>query len=173
VINPRTCPGSLTQPTPLGPKRFEMCPSKNALAAREIERKYDLTPKSASFMTHRIPEAMKREPLTGLLGGPVQVDETWIGDDPKNLHGGDTRKRPGTGYTDKQPVVSLIHYESREVHSVVVPDVTGKTLMPAIEKVMDPKRTWLYTDSAAAYRSIAPHVCTGSIRRRRYTPSWR
>jgi transposase-like protein len=47
---------------------FEMCASKNGVAAREIERKYDLTPKSAWFMTHRIREAMKREPLAGLLG---------------------------------------------------------------------------------------------------------
>ncbi|MDP9445169.1 MAG: transposase [Actinomycetota bacterium] len=42
---------------------FEMCASKNAVAAREIERKYDLTAKSAWFMVHRIREAMKREPL--------------------------------------------------------------------------------------------------------------
>lgn len=137
---------------------FEMCASKNGLAAREIERKYDLTPKSAWYMTHRIREAMKREPLAGLLGGAVQVDETWIGGNPKNRHASDARNRPGTGNTDKQPVVTLVHYETREAHSVVVPDVTGKTLMPAITKVMDPKRTWLYTDSAAAYRSIAPHM---------------
>ena len=46
---------------------FEMCASKNGVAAREIERKYDVTPKSAWFMVHRIREAMKRDPLAGLL----------------------------------------------------------------------------------------------------------
>ncbi len=137
---------------------FEMCASKNGVAAREVERKYELTAKTAWFMLHRIREAMKREPLAGLLGGAVQVDETWIGGDPKNRHANDPRSRPGTGRSDKQPVVSLVHYETRQVHSRVVPDVTGKTLLPAIEVVMDAKRTWLYTDSAAAYRSIAPHV---------------
>lgn len=55
---------------------FEMCASKNGVAAREIERKYDLTPKSAWFMVHRIREAMKREPLAGLLAGTVVADET-------------------------------------------------------------------------------------------------
>jgi transposase-like protein len=37
---------------------FEMCSSKNGIAAREIERKYDLTPKSAWFLNHRIRAAM-------------------------------------------------------------------------------------------------------------------
>ena len=47
--------------------------AKNGLAAREIERKNDRTPKSAWFMTHRIREAMQREPLAGLLGGAVRL----------------------------------------------------------------------------------------------------
>jgi hypothetical protein len=38
---------------------FEMCSSKNDAAAREIQRKYDLTEKSAWFRLHRISEAMK------------------------------------------------------------------------------------------------------------------
>lgn len=41
---------------------FEMCASKNGVSAREIERKYDLTPKTAWFMLHRIREAMKKQP---------------------------------------------------------------------------------------------------------------
>jgi transposase-like protein len=48
---------------------FEMCADKNGLAAREIERKYGLTPKTSWFITQRIREAMKREPLAGLLRG--------------------------------------------------------------------------------------------------------
>jgi hypothetical protein len=56
------------------------------------------------------------------------------------------------------PVVSLVHYETRSVHSRVVPDVTGETLMPAIEEVMDLKRTWLHTDGHSGYKHVAPHV---------------
>src|SRR3954452_12747183 len=50
---------------------FEMCSSKNGVAAREIERKYQVTPKSAWFMLHRIREATKRDPLAGLLSGRI------------------------------------------------------------------------------------------------------
>ena len=61
---------------------LEMCASKNGVSAREIERKYDLTPKSAWFMCHRIREAMRRDPLASLLSGTVAADETWFGGTP-------------------------------------------------------------------------------------------
>jgi transposase-like protein len=135
---------------------LEMCAAKNGISAREVERKYDLTPKSAWFMLHRIREAMKLEPLAGLLSGGVQADETWIGGNPKNRH--NNPRRPGSGHTDKQPVLSLIHYETREVRSVSVNDVTAKTLMDAMEGNLDFKRTYLSTDSSSSYLPIAHHV---------------
>ena len=114
-------------------------------------------------MLHRIREAMKFEPAAGLFGGAVQVDETWIGGDPKNWHASDPRNAGGRRgrsgvQTEKQPVVSLVHYETRSAHSRVVADVTAKSLLPAIQEVMDLKRTHLHTDGGAAYKTIAPMV---------------
>ncbi|MCA1699035.1 MAG: transposase, partial [Actinobacteria bacterium] len=83
---------------------FEMCSSTNGVAAREIERKYGLTPKSAWHMLHRIRFAMEREPLAGLLSGRVVMDETWVGGKPSNRHG-HKRGQGGQGKTDKTPVV--------------------------------------------------------------------
>ena len=40
---------------------FELMASKNGVAAREIERKYGMTPCSAWFMLHRIREAMSAD----------------------------------------------------------------------------------------------------------------
>lgn len=147
---------------------FEMCASKNGVSAREIERKYGLTAKSAWFMTHRIREAMKREPLAGLLRGTVRADETYIGGPEKNRHASKrvlqtkepVRIVPGhrtDGWrADKVQVLSLIEEATGEVRSVVVPDVTGATLRKAIAEQVDMGQTVLQTDEALGYKPLRP-----------------
>ena len=138
---------------------FEMVANKNGIAAREIERKYHLTAKSAWFMTQRIREAMKREPLAGLLSGTIVADETYIGGKPKNRHQ-QGRQRPGTSKglagtpTDKTPVLSLIDKATGEVRSRVVPNVTGETLGPALREQIDIAKSHLHTDGGSGYRLI-------------------
>ena len=136
---------------------FEMCASKNGVSAREIERKYDLTAKSAWFMTHRIREAMKREPLAGMLRGTVVADETWIGGKPKNRHGSRKGKYGADGRADLPPkaiVLSLIDTETGEARSRVIPDVSGATLRKAMAEDVDMAATDLQTDGATGYKSI-------------------
>jgi transposase-like protein len=99
---------------------FEMCSNKNGIAAREVERRYDLTAKSAWFLTQRIREAMKRHPFAGLLRGTVVADETYIGGKPSNRH---KAKRPAQRrlgvWSDKTPIVSLVDKATGEVRSRV------------------------------------------------------
>ena len=94
---------------------YELCSSKNGIAAREIERRYKLSPKSAWFMLHRIREAMAHG-ASDLFSGVVVADETWVGGEPKNRH---ANRRVGSkqGLTDKTPVVTLVHVETGEVRS--------------------------------------------------------
>ena len=138
---------------------FEMVSNKNGIAAREIERKYHLTAKSAWFMTQRIREAMKRDPLAGLLAGTIEADETYIGGKPRNRHQ-QGRQRPGTsnGYAgtpkDKVAVLSLVNRETGEVRSKIIPTVTGVSLKPAIDEQVDKGNSRLNTDAAHAYREV-------------------
>src|SRR3954452_5284718 len=138
---------------------FEMCASKNGVSAREVERKYDLTPKSAWHMLHRIREAMKKQPLAGLLTGRVVSDETFYGGKPSNRHGHDPKRndaRRAEGWrSDKTTIQSLVSRETGEVRSRVVPDVTGDNLRQALATHTDPRRTHLQTDSHLPYRRLA------------------
>lgn len=132
---------------------FEMCSSKNGVAAKEIERKYGIDSKSAWFMLHRIREAMKRDPLAGLLSGRVTADETWIGGKPSNRHG-HKRGQGGQGKTDKTPVVALVCHETGEVRAESVADVTGETLHSVLREQVDAARTYLQTDSSSSYTKL-------------------
>lgn len=131
---------------------FEMCASKNGIAVRELERRYGLSPKSAWFMTHRIREAMKLDPLRSQLLGTVIADETFIGGEQGNRH-------KKVRFSDDAPkakvaVLSLLHKESGEVRSHVVPNVKRDTLRAAIEKQVPLAGTTLHTDSAQQYTRI-------------------
>ena len=138
---------------------FEMAANKNGFAAREIERKYGVAPKTAWFMAHRIREAMANRAPGSLLVGTIVADETWIGGDPKNHHWKPIEPellKPGHSRvrTDKTPVVSLVSVETGEVRSRVVADVTGRTLRKVIEQQVDIANSHLQTDAASAYLPV-------------------
>ncbi len=141
---------------------FEMASNKNGVASREIERRYDVTPKAAWFMLHRIREAMKVGPLAAALSGTIVADETWIGGDPKNRHASKpapVRFNPTEGRTnaktDKTSVLSLIDKRTGEVRSRIVPDVTGPTLRKAIAEQVDMGASVLHTDSWRGYLPVS------------------
>ncbi len=133
---------------------FEMCSSKNGVSAREVERKYELTPKTAWFLLHRIREAMRRDPLAGLLRGTIVADETWVGGKDSNRHADKRNPASRPGVTDKQPVMTLVDYETREVRSRAVADVTGQSLASVIHEEVEVHRSQLWTDSGAGYRTV-------------------
>jgi transposase-like protein len=120
---------------------FEMCANKNGLAAREVQRKYGLTAKTSWFVTQRVREAMRREPLAGMIANTVvEADETWIGGKPKNKRQ-QGRNRPGTGRgmsgNPKHMTLglTLVDRQSGEFYSQVMNDVNGETLARAISDV--------------------------------------
>lgn len=136
---------------------LEMCASKNGVSAREIERKYDLTAKTAWFMLHRIREAMRRDPLAGLLSGTVAADESWFGGKTQNQS--KAKRAPRKGWdkprTEKPVIFALVDTASGEVRSRVVPNVQGSTLREAIAEQVEMGATTLVTDEAAAYKQFA------------------
>jgi hypothetical protein len=128
-------------------------------SAREIERKYNLTAKSAWFMLHRIREAMKRGPLMSVLSGTLVADETWIGGDPGNWHASKKLAMgPDRWVTQKTTVLSVIDKGTGEARSAVVPNVRAATLRKAMEQelAINLGTSILHTDSGTHYVTIAP-----------------
>ncbi len=146
---------------------FEMCASKNGIAAREVERKYGVCARTAWHMMHRIREAMKNDALVASMRGTIVADETFIGGDPKNRHESKRERdgertlvpvRPGRDVgnikTNKTSVLSLIDKRTGEVRSRIVPDVSGASLRKAMAEQIDFAGSHLHTDGWKAYKGI-------------------
>jgi hypothetical protein len=143
-----------------------MSSAKNGISAREVERMHGVTAETAWYMIHRLREAMKREPLVGLLSGTIVADETWIGGKPKNKHQ-QGRIAPGSGRfragypSDKTAVLSLVNKTTGEVRSRVIPDITGPTLRDALVEQIDTPSSTLHTDAALVYRDTGKKFVGG------------
>jgi len=125
-----------------------MTSSKKGVSSHQIARELGITVKSAWFVTHRIREAMKKEPMAGMLSGTVEVDETYVGARKPRYKG--TSKR-GRG-TNKQPVMVLVEREGKSF-SMPIPDVSGKTLKTAVDHIVSRSST-VMTDEWAGYNGV-------------------
>jgi transposase-like protein len=135
---------------------------KNGISSWEIHRSLGVTQKSAWFMLHRIRLALKNntwEKIGGGDGGPVEVDESFVGGDPKNWHLDKRAKRKR--FTDpeqkavsiKIPVMGMLDREARQVRAKLVPNVKRETLQGEILNAIEGGST-VYTDSAKAYDDL-------------------
>src|SRR5438270_936060 len=65
-----------------------MCSSKKGISALQLQRNLELgSYRTAWFMCHRIRWAMTQGPMTDLLQGVVEVDETYVGGREKGRPG--------------------------------------------------------------------------------------
>jgi transposase-like protein len=129
---------------------------KNGISSYEIARDLKVTQKSAWFMLHRIRLAMQNNSFMrmGQEGGPVEVDETFIGGKPKNMH---LRKRKlaknGAFHINKPAVMGMLDRETREVRAKVIPNVKREVLQSEILDQVAPGSK-VYTDGWKGYDGL-------------------
>ncbi|MGD0461008.1 MAG: IS1595 family transposase [Tepidisphaeraceae bacterium] len=132
--------------------------SKKGFSALQLQRNLGLgSYRTAWFMGHRIREAMRAEPVAGMLKGKVQVDESYVGGKP----------RPGTGPhkrgrgTAKAPVMVLVESgEGGQAHSRYIQSVDGDTAKGTIREMVADSSA-IFTDELAVYNGIGSHFKGG------------
>jgi transposase-like protein len=129
-----------------------MVSSKKGMSALQLQRNLGLgSYRTAWFLAHRVREAMRCEPLTGLLKGDVQIDETYVGGKPRR---GAPKKAFSRGRgTVKTAVMALIESDGR-AHAQPVAKVNAKTLREVMQNTVDPTAR-IITDDFPPYVKIA------------------
>jgi transposase-like protein len=158
--------GTVMEDSPLGLDKWMIAiwmltNCKNGISSYELGKVLGLRQNTAWFMLHRIREALGGGSATGKLGGdeggPVEVDECYIGGDPRKMHASRRRKlggKFGVGGNNKTPVMGMLDRESRQVRAKVLPNIKRETLQNEIFEGIE-KWSKVYTDSAAAYENLA------------------
>jgi hypothetical protein len=135
-----------------------MCASKKGISAHQLWRMLGFgSYRTAWFMAHRIREAMNMgdaNPPMGSDGGPVEVDETFIGNLKER-----PKARGGSGH--KMKVVSLVERGGR-ARSVVVDNLSIATIGPILERNVSPA-AHLMTDEAGRYGAIGWNFAAHSV----------
>ncbi|HWW15924.1 MAG TPA: IS1595 family transposase [Candidatus Dormibacteraeota bacterium] len=130
---------------------------KNGVSSWEIHRALGVTQKTAWFMLHRIRLGMKedygRGPMSkiGGEGSEVEVDETFVGGQKKNMHREKQVRYEARGDASGKTVVQgILDRTARQVRARVMPDVKRETLQSEILRQVK-YGTQVYTDEAVAY----------------------
>lgn len=133
---------------------YLMAASKKGFSAHQLHRTLGVTYKTAWFMAHRIREAMRTGDLApfGVGGGAVEADETFIG-----------RKKgvpKRSAWHHKLKVLTLIDRETKQARSLVIDNLTTRTVAPILRKNLA-REARLMTDEATHYikvgREFAEH----------------
>ena len=169
--------GTILEDSPIAlekwlPAIWMLANDKNGISSWELHRALGVTQKTAWFMLHRIRAAFKSggfgvsTKLGGPDGGPVEVDETFVGGKVQNMHKGrrvaiqkirsEQRNSEADQYPGKTAVMGMLDRELQQVRASVIPNVKREVLLNRILKEIK-LGSKVYTDDATSYGGTLPH----------------
>ncbi len=83
------------------------CASLKGVASMKLYRELGITQKTAWFMQQRIREAFAAQGPKGLMEGPVEVDETYVGGKRRKMPNRKRKELTGRGAVKLQRTLSL------------------------------------------------------------------
>jgi len=121
---------------------YLMCESKKGISANQMKRALSVSYKTAWYLCHRIRATM---PENNMLGGTVEVDETFVGGKTEGM---------GHGYKGNKAVVVGAIQRGGNTVLQVVDDRSRQTLHQFIRNNVKPDAEAIYTDEWPPYKGI-------------------
>src|SRR5258708_33409781 len=136
---------------------------KNGISSYEIHRAIGVTQKSAWFMSHRVRLALGME-SSEKLSGEVAVGEAFIGGKARFMHKHDrNRKIHGTGGYGKVAVMGLLDRHSRQVRTMVVPNVRRHSLHGGVSKHVE-AGLGVYDGAIPSYNQLSDDYVVNALK---------
>ena len=165
--------GTIFEDSPISLEKWLPCAwllinCKNGISSYEISRDLGVTQKTAWFMLHRIRLAMQDDLSGGMLGGEVEVDETFIGGKARFMHKSDRRRKnlKGGGAAGKAIVLGLLERETenkpKRVRVTVIPDRTKPVMQENVRPHVE-QGSQIYSDDAGYYWRMDKEYAHGIV----------
>jgi transposase-like protein len=160
--------GTLLEDSPISltkwlPALWMLVNDKNGISSYELAKALGITQKSAWFVLHRLRTALQMNSFgkIGGSGGPVEVDETFVGGRIANMHKSRKAKMQQIrgdkqlkgDHMNKAIVMGLLDRELRQVRAKVVPNVRRDTLQNEVLREVEHGST-VYTDEWIGYNAL-------------------
>ena len=131
--------------------------SLKSVSSMKLRRDLDITQKSAWHLAHRLRRALEEDDGPKLWGPVVEVDETFVGGQRKNMS---KRKRRelaalgfGRGPAGKTAVVGVKDRRTKQIRAEIAHSLDAETLHGFVEKHVD-RQAMVVSDEAAVYQSL-------------------
>lgn len=122
-------------------------------ASMKLHRDIGVTQKTAWHLAHRIRESWEKSGGTGMFGGPVEADETYIGGKRKNMPRWKRKELKGRGPVGKAAVVGAKDRETGQIVARHVENTGAMQVAGFVANKTKPGAT-VYTDEALAYNML-------------------
>ena len=153
--------GTVMQSSKLGYQVWAMAiylclTSLKSVSSMKLHRDLNITQKSAWHLAHRLRSAF--DGSGGIfVGGPVEVDETYMGGRRANMSKARREEIAGRGAVGKTAIVGAKDRATNQVRARVIEHTDKPTIHGFIAEHTDPE-TPVYSDEAAVYGSLPnPH----------------
>ena len=152
--------GTIFEDSPLGldkwlPTVWLLTSCKNGVSSYEISRDLGVTQKTAWFMAHRIRLAMQSGTFVkmGGNGNGVEIDESFIGGNARNMHASKRRKViTGTGGKDKTAAMGMLERDG-QIRTFVVENRKKHELQSKVREHVSAGAA-IYTDELLSYSGL-------------------
>ena len=123
------------------------------VSSMKLHRDLGITQKTAWYLAHRIREAWKND--DDVFGGPVEVDETYMGGRETNKH--ESKKaKAGRGTVGKAAVIGMKDRQTKQVQATVIEHTDRPTLSGFVnDRIVSGAK--VYSDEHSGYDWIENH----------------